>query len=348
MRKLALLLGSLLVVASASAKEVVPAPVVVEEAPVQVIEKEVIVYRDKEVGFRPNGYVDLQYRWYGETEGQEKGEGWAGATNYSRTQLLGKINMTEKQALEYRIRKYNSVTSKEDTGKSGSDTRLRYFYKHGLLGDSKVDFTSRVHYRDISGAQQIEYMAMFNFADYMFNNDYIKTTDFTVAPRYRYAWSSNSDDYVNTLGVDLYTMHELPYGFSFEFNLYPMEDFFGIDKSLEGKMRDKEFTVDMEAYLRNSVNLYTNGNVSVDFNFEAGYDPYTWSQYKQYGENENSKSEYELYVLPTVQLNYQATSNVKVYVAAGAEYRDWTVTAGDEASHWRWQPTVFAGFRTTF
>ncbi|MCF2674903.1 hypothetical protein I6E43_16110, partial [Fusobacterium varium] len=50
MRKLALLLGSLLVVASASAKEVVPAPVVVEEAPVQVIEKEVIVYRDKEVG----------------------------------------------------------------------------------------------------------------------------------------------------------------------------------------------------------------------------------------------------------------------------------------------------------
>ena len=70
MRKLALLLGSLLVVASASAKEVVPAPVVVEEAPVQVIEKEVIVYRDKEVGFRPNGYVDLQYRVYGETEGQ--------------------------------------------------------------------------------------------------------------------------------------------------------------------------------------------------------------------------------------------------------------------------------------
>ena len=90
MKKLALLLGSLLVVASASAKEVVPAPVVVEEAPVQVIEKEVIVYRDKEVGFRPNGYVDLQYRWYGETEGQENGEGWAGETNYSRTQLQGR------------------------------------------------------------------------------------------------------------------------------------------------------------------------------------------------------------------------------------------------------------------
>ena len=71
MRKLALLLGSLVVVASASAKEVVPAPVVVEEAPVQIVEKEVIVYRDKEEGFRPNGYVDLQYRCYGRTENKE-------------------------------------------------------------------------------------------------------------------------------------------------------------------------------------------------------------------------------------------------------------------------------------
>ena len=101
MRKLALLLGSLLVVASASAKEVVPAPVVVEEAPVQVIEKEVIVYRDKEEGFRPNGNVDLQYRWYGETEGQKKvkEENWNTSNNDSRIQLSGTINMTEKQQL---------------------------------------------------------------------------------------------------------------------------------------------------------------------------------------------------------------------------------------------------------
>ena len=86
MRKLALLLGSLVVVASASAKEVVPAPVVVEEAPVQIVEKEVIVYRDKEEGFRPNGNVDLQYRYYGKTEDHKE---WNGNDNYSRTQLQG-------------------------------------------------------------------------------------------------------------------------------------------------------------------------------------------------------------------------------------------------------------------
>ena len=71
MRKLALLLGSLVVVASASAKEVVPAPVVVEEAPVQIVEKEVIVYRDKEEGFRPSGNVGLEVRYFDRTEGQK-------------------------------------------------------------------------------------------------------------------------------------------------------------------------------------------------------------------------------------------------------------------------------------
>ena len=49
MRKSLLLVGAFLTVAAmAQAKEVVPEPVVVEEAPVQIVEQEVIVYREKE------------------------------------------------------------------------------------------------------------------------------------------------------------------------------------------------------------------------------------------------------------------------------------------------------------
>ena len=159
MRKLALLLGSLVVVASASAKEVVPAPVVVEEAPVQIVEKEVIVYRDKEEGFRPNGNVDLQYRYYGETEGQdgEKATDWnTGDNRYSRTQLSGAIQMTEAQKLEFRVRDWNSLKHGETD--PDSEIRLRYFYNHGNLGDSKVNFTSRIQYRDREDEKQdIEY-----------------------------------------------------------------------------------------------------------------------------------------------------------------------------------------------
>lgn len=386
MRKLALLLGSLVVVASASAKEVVPAPVVVEEAPVQIVEKEVIVYRDKEEGFRPNGYVDLQYRWYGDTEGQNKdfagdeydkegnlvagNKNWNTDNNYSRLQLQGKINMTEVQSLEYRVRTYDELDKEDDRlSKSGTQTRLRYFYNHGNLGDSKVNLTSRVHYQnngDDDDSQKLEYMARFNFAEYMFNSDFVKTTDFTVAPKYAYSWGDgNSSDYDNQIGADLYTMHELPWGFSFEFNVYATQHFYGQDQYFDAasKKEDKNFTVDVEAYIYNTTNLYTNGNVSVDFNFEGGYDAYSWSQEKKFGTKrladevvegyvgkgvgtENAK--YSVYALPTIQLNYQATPNVKLYAAAGAEYRNWTVTSENSASNWRWQPTVFAGFRTTF
>ena len=379
MRKLALLLGSLVVVASASAKEVVPAPVVVEEAPVQIVEKEVIVYRDKEEGFRPNGYVDLQYRWYGDTEGQNQDNGkvkdekdptaWNSANNYSRIQLQGKINMTENQALEYRVRTYDELDKEDERNtKSGTQTRLRYFYDHGNLGDSKVNLTSRLHYANNGhddNSQELEYQARFNFAEYMFNSDFVKTTDFTVAPKYAYSWGDdNSSDYDNQIGADLYTMHELPWGFSFEFNVYATQHFYGQDQYFDGltKKEDKNFTVDVEAYIYNTTNLYTNGNVSVDFNFEGGYDQYNWSQEKKFGTKHIDKkiegytgdgvgrnnAKYFVYALPTIQLNYQATPNVKLYAAAGAEYRDWTVNSESSASNWRWQPTVFAGFKTTF
>ena len=76
-KNLALVLGSLLVVGSvASAKEVMPAPTPAPEKVVEYVEKPVIVYRDREVtpAWRPNGSVDVQYRWYGETENKVKGE----------------------------------------------------------------------------------------------------------------------------------------------------------------------------------------------------------------------------------------------------------------------------------
>ena len=175
MKKSMLLVGAFLAVAAmAQAKEVVPAPVVVEEAPVQIVEKEVIVYRDKEEGFRPNGYVDLQYRYYGDTEGNERTapttDAWNTNNNYSRIQFQGNINMTEKQNLEWRIRGYNSLDEIVNVGSNSmqTETRLRYFYDHGYLGDSKVDLTSRVHYQNNAdnAYQNVEYQARFDFADY--------------------------------------------------------------------------------------------------------------------------------------------------------------------------------------
>ena len=365
MRKLALLLGSLVVVASASAKEVVPAPVVVEEAPVQIVEKEVIVYRDKEEGFRPNGNVDLQYRYYGKTEGKEdehaKGydiKEWNEKNNASRLQLQGKINMTENQALEYRVRTFNDL-DKENTLNAGNDdtqVRLRYFYNHGNLGDSKVNFTSRVHYEDVGSSQNIQYMARFNFAEYMFNNDFVKTTDFTIAPHYKYKWNDeNSSEYDNQVGVDLYSFYELPWGFSTELNVYADQHFYGKGSEMTVKdgdkaaKEDKNFTVSVEAYVYHTLPLYSNDKLSVAFNNEGGFDTWDWSREKEFdGTRESDDTTYQVYLLSTIGVDYQATPNVTLYAAAGAEYRNWTRIEASSTSNWRWQPTAWAGFKTTF
>ena len=367
MKKSLLLVGAFLAVtAMAQAKEIVPAPVVVEETPVQIVEKEVIVYRDREPeGFRPNGYVDLQYRYYGEAEELNYKNDKVN-NNYGRTQLLGKINMTEKQSLEYRVRSYNdwnSATNKDNRGEKGTQTRLRYFYDHGNLGDSKVNLISRLEYKkDTDDVQSLEYQARFNIADYLFNNDFIKTTSFTFAPKYKYKWSSNTDNYENILGLDLFTMNQLPLGFSFEFNLYGDQHFYGERKATGVTDTVKNNTsLTMEAYLYNTTNLYANDDVSVDFYFEGGFDPYKWNSEKiqrtlkvgapdkidaaNYNYYHNS---YQVYAYPQLIANYKITPNLNVYTSLGAEYRNWAYISEKSARDWRWQPTAVVGFRTTF
>ena len=354
MRKLALLLGSLVVVASASAKEVVPAPVVVEEAPVQIVEKEVIVYRDKEEGFRPNGFVDLQYRYWGKTENHDSWGDTKGGT--TRTTLEGKIQMTEKQALDFRVRSYNSLEKGNDVNDNTStQTRLRYYYNHGNLGDSKVGTQSFVRYEK-KGSQELEYRFNFQLADYFFNNDFVKTTNFVVGPRVKYNWDNvNDDTYATSLGLYADIVHELPWGFSTEFELDGLDyNMYGDNSKVEDgradNLKDNDTKVNFNLYLYHDANLYSNDKYSLDWHFEGGYDSYTWYNRDEVVTTASNyiDAEYQAYIQPSVTLSYQATEFVSLYTTLGAEYRNYAVTPESEASHWRWQPYGIVGFRTTF
>ena len=355
MKRLALLLGSLLVVtAAASAKEVVPAPVVVEEAPVQIVEKEVIVYRDKEEGFRPNGFVDLQYRYYGQTE--DKDLKWNGGDNYSRTQLEGKIQMTEKQALDFRVRDYNSLDHK-DREVSSTATRLRYYYNHGNLGETNVGTSSFVKYEkslDNALDQSLEYQYRFDLTSYFFDNDFIKTTNFLVGPSYKYAWAKSNDDaYSNSLGLYMIWDNQLPYGFSTEVELDGLHyNMYGDGaKVADGanKKEDNDITANVNLYLYHDANLYTNGAYSLDWHFEGGYDSYNYSNRDKFTKGtEYDGEKYSAYAQPSVTLSYQATEFVTLYGTLGAEYRNWLVENQAEASHWRWQPYAIVGVKTVF
>lgn len=366
MKRLALLLGSLLVVtAAASAKEVVPAPVVVEEAPVQVVEKEVIVYRDKEEGFRPNGFVDLQYRYYGQTEGKDKY--WNTDDNYSRTQLEGKIQMTEKQALDFRVRDYNSLDhAGEDRDTPATALRLRYYYDHGNIEGTNVGTSSFVKYEKNFANQfdqTLEYQYRFDLTDYFFNNDFIKTTNFLVGPSYKYGWNeTNNSDYANSLGLYMIWDNQLPYGFSTEVELDGLHYNMYGDKAnvTDGpnniKNKDNDIKANVNLYLYHDANLYTNGAYSLDWHFEGGYDSYTWYNRDEVGYNADAAAKaqsytdakYSAYAQPSVTLSYQATEFVTLYGTLGAEYRNWVKTADSEAQDWRWQPYAIVGVKTTF
>ena len=396
MKKLALVLGSLLVVGSvASAKEVMPAPVA--EPEVKIVEKpvEVIVYRDRVVEapakWRPNGSVDVRYDWYGETENKVDGQlakadgfdskkekDWAKEeNNYGRLQLEGNVNITENQKIDFRYRNFHTVNTpkKDDKDKYAKSVaekdavRLRHFYNFGNVADTKVNATSRLVWEQkaVDGSKKAEASVGFNFADYLFSNDYIKTTNFTVRPLYAHQWTDHRGDKrkgSEVLGLYLESNYELPYGFSVEFNVKPTYTFYGskqnftnhkdietFDSKRDLKEKKKAFDMDVELKLMNTTNLYKNDKFAVDFNFEGGYDAYTFHQYRSYDKKEKTigaKREYSLYALPTIEAGYQATEFVKVYAGAGAEYRNWKEKNENSAKNWRWQPTAYAGMKVNF
>lgn len=380
MKKLALVLGSLLVVsAAASAKEVVPAPVVVEEAPVQIVEKEVIVYREKAPEWKPNGNLDVQYKYYGEVENKEIKDdvSWADeATNYSRLQLEGNINLTPADKLNIRVRNFNSLDKHEYN--KADNTRMRYYHTFGDVYG--MDTTSRLEYERGSEEQSLEGRAIFDFSKYMFSNDYVKTTNFSLEPSYKYTWAdSNDDDYTNTLGLALNTEHEFPFGFSFEADIEVFKDFYGYNKDVKSPREFKDGFVDgrkhrygrdgnlnsyssntrveVTALLRNHQELYAQDKLSIAFDVEGGYDTYNYTQ-KGYGIRNAGKPSVDygkryhraidtLKLEPSFTATYAATKFVDLYAGVGAEYAN-KQTQENEAKNWRWQPYAFAGFNVAF
>lgn len=359
MKKLGILLGTVVLGVTASTKEVKQAPpeMLVEE-PIKVIEKEVIVYRDRvvEEGFRPNGSLNLEYRYYGDTESQNR-NGWNGENNnYSRIQLEGYIQTTETQNFEFRIRDYNNLNEDEKGRPNYTEARLRYYFDHGVLPETKINFTSRLHYmnngNDNHDEQEVEYQARFNFVDYLYSNEYVKPIDFTIAPYYRYTWNkNNSSDYDNQVGLYFNFQYDLPFGFgtqlevdTFGFHFYG-NDKYGNVIDEDGKYSDKNTDLTINFYITQNTILYTKNNFTLDFFVEAGYDSYTWTAKHERG---TDASAYSLKADPQLRAFYNVTPEFQVYALAGAEYRNWDITTESSAQNWRWQLFGALGFNMTF
>lgn len=375
MKKLALVLGSLLVVGSvASAKEVMPAPTPAPEKVVEYVEKPVIVYRDREVApaWRPNGSVDVQYRWYGEVENKtpkkDKDGDWAnGKINSGRLQTTTKVNFTKNQTLEVRTRNHQTLNDADANNLksvAGTDEyRIRHFYNFGNLGSSKINTTSRLEYKqkDDDGEKSLGASVLFDFADYMYSNNFFKVDKLGLRPGYKYVWIGHgkgvekAPQYANEFHLAFESDFTLPFNFAlnleydFSYNRYSQKF------ATKDGLKRGEWYGELTAVLSNYTPLYKAGAFELGFNAEGGYDTYNMHQYKRIGGTGDAgkdltatdSRDYELYLEPTLQISYKPTDFVKLYAAAGADYRN-RVTNESEVKNWRWQPTAWAGMKVTF
>lgn len=323
MKKLALVLGSLLVVGSvASAKEVMPAPTPAPEKVVEYVEKPVIVYRDREVApaWRPNGSVDVQYKWYGEVENKNPKKGdWASGKddtiNGGRLQTLTKVNFTEKQALEIRTRNYHTLNGDNKSSGGNDALRLRHFYNFGNLGSSKVNATSRLQFEQKNGDEgkkNVSASVLFDFADYIYSNNFFKAEKFGLRPQYKYVWAGHSDYYENQYHLGFESDFKLPLNFAlnleYDFYYRRLSDGWRIPTVDGGKKG--EWVGELTAVLSNYTPLYKAGAFELGFNAEGGYDTYNMHQYKRIGgtgsvdkdATATDRRDYELYLEPTLQI----------------------------------------------
>ncbi|MGL5965056.1 MAG: FomA family porin-like outer membrane protein, partial [Fusobacteriaceae bacterium] len=347
--------------ATVSAKEAVVAPVEVSKEVVVVAEPVVEIVEE---AFRPSGYIGLEYRAFGNTEGHtdeivkdssneasDNQNSWnRGQNNYSRLETSFAIQATERFKFEGRVRDFNNLDRNDETSATKSskseatETRLRFSYKHNDV------ITSRFQYRDEEdNSQNFEYRAILN----AYTNKGGLLSKVSLQPYlYHVQPVENGGDYLNRVGAQVQFLGDLFAGFNYEFNTYLEETFLNHDfQTGKDNYEDKEWTASFELYLYNTIGLYSNENTNLDFNFTAGLDPYSFSQYAPYNVKENKKgdkSSYEAQLVLDVTATHQLTPSLSVNAGVGAEYRNWNNIAQSSAQEWRWQPFAFAGMKAKF
>lgn len=365
MKKLALVLGSLLVIGSAaSAKEVMPAPM--PEPEVKIVEKpvEVIVYRDRVVEapakWKPNGYVSVMTKTMGEIEGtgaKDTDRTWKGSDPKTRLEVKASANITENQNVEFRLRDWKGLTHRNNKNKKDrvDEYYLQHTYNFGKLGDSKVDFALESRFQVKNAKDKfIRERLNFDFAEYLFNNDYVKTTAAVLAPEFKYEWTRSSK-HTETYGLYADYQADIIGGVTFEAEF---EDLFAHSRKNVANGKDKKGNKgDVEFTLNRPTTLYAVGKHKVVFEPKLVYAT-SWAYNKKTIENgvagttrENGKKEkwgdYTAKFEPILKYSYQATEYVKLMANAGAEYVN-REEKRHSASHWRWQPYAELGMRVNF
>ncbi|MGL5056124.1 MAG: FomA family porin-like outer membrane protein, partial [Fusobacteriaceae bacterium] len=334
-------------------KEIAPTPVILEAA--QTIEK-------KE--FKVNGTFKQELEYFGNREGEN------GASKFRFRPAEGNINLTEKLSVDFRVRQELRAEAGQNNDKSNFRTRVTY--KHGQLGDTKINLISRLRlektgpfsnsgsvFGDTNDTGLSDTEFKFNYiAGYRLLGDFKAympsfISKFDFGPAVRHTWNSaNSDQYANGLGFDLETSIKLPLNLKFDTNVFLTNYWFGTDiAGLKGEVvGDEALLVSIEAMLKGKWDvLKLSEKTKVNFYIEYGMDPYQAASEKIYGNKVNAidNKAYNLKARNVLTLEHKMTPATTLYTSVVGEYRN-GITRSSEAKDWKWAPEVIVGWTTKF
>ncbi|MGL5123486.1 MAG: FomA family porin-like outer membrane protein [Fusobacteriaceae bacterium] len=353
MKRLAMILGSILVVSAvASAKEVVAYPVIIEEpAAVEEIVVELPVL-EKEPEFKSTGWVRLLNKYYA------NGEHKSVTGNYSRTELSGYLSLTEKDNLYFRNRIYdnlNSVKSDQKAPKDRIRAEFRWWHDFGKLLDSKIGVKTQLGYEQRAykdGEKDFRRVRSFlelEFTEYLsWSPEWFKNKSFMLSPNFVYFQYDKADSKNYThFGTEIITSWGLPLDFIFDLNAYYYYDTYGNVAEFEvGYGKANDFS--LEFYLSNSWALLksTDEKSKLSFEFIGGLDDYGHYEY----DNKEGKRQdyYEFFSEVQLKIDHKVNNSLGVFVYAGAEYRNFNNSAVSSAQGWTWRPMAGAGFKASF
>ncbi|AWB33136.1 FomA family porin-like outer membrane protein [Orrella marina] len=318
-------------------------------------------------GFKPNGSIGLTQTFYGNSGGYK--------TATAHPSLSLNYNFAPKWNLNL---VWDRTWGLYDDYTGAPNQQYEYFsqpagtltYNYGKLGDSKVNWSSSVMFENQTNmtgtsTNYVYGQTFFDFSEYLPRSEFLKATQFALAPQYVHAWNSQGGSgSINTAGIGLLTNWDLPGNFSFTLNAYAFKDWYSGALQISGpngNYSSANYFVAL-AWLQYQNTLFKfDQNTSLSFNFIGGLDPFmasnrngSWepfiasnAQYEWLGptvQAGNFKSTYILFALPQLMLTYNVNDKLSFNVFVQVKYSNqvW----GDSVGGWSFQPQ--GGFGVTY
>ena len=232
---------------------------------------------------------------------------------------------------EYELKPAQKVAVKE--------MKLGYNYAHSDFVSFDGEFAVNG-----KGEKSLKVAPTFDVKNYFFENDYVKATELSVTPAYKYVWETIPSNDKSKHVVSLSAAAKFAGPYETEVGL-DLKDFVSAEIAKETKV-----TGNVGIYAKKGFGLYANGNHSIDLGVKGGYklENFAWSENAK-GSNGTRLNKDKLYLQPALTYTYKINDYSKLYTTLGTEVAGEKNYRAEKPSRaWGFGSDVKAGLKVTF